>query len=72
MDGRQVRLVVESTEVQGSMFPMLDGFLVPVQDLVERLRGAGATTVTTDVLFVDNNTRVMRTQDGEIFVYGRV
>ena len=71
MEGNTLKVVVRSTEVEGSMFPFLDGFQVPVQDALERVRGAGATHVQADILYLDEDSRVMRTQDGELFVYTR-
>jgi hypothetical protein len=63
---------VKSTQVDGSVFPMLDNVSVPVQEAMELLRGPAATMVEADMLFLDDSLSVMRTQDLEIFVYGRI
>ena len=64
---------MQSTSVPDSnLFPFLDNVSVPVQQLVERVRGAGTTAVEADVLYLDADMRVMRTYDGQMFVYGRV
>jgi hypothetical protein len=65
--------VVESTAVPDSnIFPFLDSVSVPVRRVFEQLRSAGATEVEAEVLYIDSSMRIMRTYDGQLFVYGRV
>jgi hypothetical protein len=73
VSGQELNLIVQSTRVAGSnFFPMLDGIVVPVKDIVERVRGSGATSVAGRVTYIDSGMRITRTQDGEVFVYLRV
>lgn len=65
-------LDVQSTRVANSSFsPFLDGISVPVEQLVEAVRGAGATRVIYDVTFVDDTLRVTRCDD-QLLVHRRV
>ncbi|GFR40745.1 hypothetical protein Agub_g1355 [Astrephomene gubernaculifera] len=67
-------LMVENTRVSNSnVLPFLDSLAVPVQKVVEAVRGPGATLVTLDVTYLDEDLRVVRTRpDNEIFIYRRV
>ncbi|PNH06061.1 putative plastid-lipid-associated protein 6, chloroplastic [Tetrabaena socialis] len=71
---RSLVVTVQSTRVANSnVLPFADGLAVPVQALVEAVRGPGSTRVTVDVTYLDDDLRVARTRpDGEIFVYRRV
>lgn len=65
-------LDVQSTRVANSSFsPFLDGISVPVEQLVEAVRGAGATRVMYDVTFVDDTLRVTRCDD-QLLLHRRV
>lgn len=71
--GRKLRLVIRSTSVPDSnLFPFLDNVEVPVKQAFERVRGADATSVDAEVLYLDASMRIMRTSDGQMFVYGRL
>lgn len=70
--GLTVDVTVRNTRVDNSLFsPVLDSVVVPVQELIERVRGAGSTRTTVEVLYLDDTLRVMRTPDDHYFVYGR-
>ncbi len=57
-------LDVQSTRVANSSFsPFLDGVSVPVEQLVEAVRGPGATRVIYDITYVDDSLRVTRCGD---------
>jgi hypothetical protein len=63
---------VLDTRVENSSFVrLLDNVVVPVKQLVERVRGEGATRTTVQVVYLDEAIRVMQTPDGHYFVYGR-
>lgn len=70
--GLAVDVTVLDTRVDNSLFaPLLDNVVVPVKDLIERVRGQGATKTTVEVEYLDEAMRVMRTPDDHYFVYGR-
>ncbi|MEW5301866.1 MAG: hypothetical protein WDW36_004695 [Sanguina aurantia] len=72
---RRLEVTVESTSVAGSNVfgPLLDNVSVPVQRLVEGVRGQGSTRVELDITYLDDDLRVARQQpDNAIFVYRRV
>jgi hypothetical protein len=65
-------LDVQSTRVANSSFsPFLDGISVPVEQLMEAVRGAGVTRVIYDVTFVDDSLRVTRCGD-QLMVHRRM
>jgi hypothetical protein len=73
VSGQDLHLTVQSTRVAGSnVFLMLDDVEVPVKDLFERIRGVGATAVTSRVLYLDSDLRIDEAQEGEVFVYRRL
>lgn len=60
------------TRVDKSPFaPLLDNVVVPVKELIERVRGEGTTRTAVQVVYLDESMRVMRTPDDHYFVYGR-
>lgn len=60
----RLALDVHSTRVANSSFsPFLDGVSVPVEQLMEAVRGVGCTRVIYDVTFVDESLRVTRCGD---------
>lgn len=67
-----VDVTVQDTRVDNSPFaPLLDNVVVPVKDLIERVRGEGTTRTTVNVVYLDDAMRAMRTPDDHYFVYGR-
>ncbi|KXZ57022.1 hypothetical protein GPECTOR_1g923 [Gonium pectorale] len=71
---RSLIVTVQSTRVTNSnVVPFIDTVTVPVQEVVEAIRGPGATRVTVDITYLDGDLRIARTRpDNEIFVYRRV
>lgn len=70
--GLAVDVTVLDTRVDNSPFaPVLDNIVVPVKELIERVRGEGTTKTTVEVVYLDQEVRVMRTPDDHYFVYGR-
>jgi hypothetical protein len=68
----EAHVTVLDTRVSNSVFaPVLDHLVVPVKELIERVRGEGATQVPASVMYLDDDLRVMRTHDSQFFVYGR-
>lgn len=67
-------VTVQNTRVSDSnVAQFLEGVVVPVQQLIEQIRGSGSTRVEVLVGYVDEDLRVMRTQpDNEVFVYKRL
>eukprot|EP00775_Hariotina_reticulata_P009410 gene9410-9574_t len=56
-----LQLTVESTRVTSSTFsPFLDGVAVPVEQLINAIRGEGATQATYTISFIDSNLRITR------------
>ena len=71
--GERLKITVQGTSVPDSnLFPFLDNVEVPVKSAFERVRGVGAASVEVDVLYLDDSMRIMRTSDGQMFVYGRL
>lgn len=67
-----VSVTVLKTGVQESnVFSFLDAFSVPVKDIIDYVRGEGATTVSFSTIFVDDELRISKTKDGAIFIYTR-
>lgn len=65
-------LDVQSTRVSNSSFsPFLDGISVPVEQLMEAVRGVGVTRVIYDVTYVDEHLRVTRCGD-QLLLHRRV
>lgn len=62
---------MENTRVSNSPLP-IESIVVPVQSIIEQIRGQGATTVTARVTYLDDELRVTRTPDDQLFVYRRV
>eukprot|EP00878_Enallax_costatus_P042227 GHUV01049400.1.p1 GENE.GHUV01049400.1~~GHUV01049400.1.p1 ORF type:complete len:183 (-),score=29.10 GHUV01049400.1:44-532(-) len=70
--GNQLALTIESTRVTGSTFsPILDNVAVPVEQLVNRVRGEGSTEAVYDITYVDAALRVTRAGD-QLMVHRRV
>lgn len=68
----QLGLDVQSTRVANSSFsPFLDGISVPVEQLMESVRGVGVTRVIYDVTYVDDALRVTRCGD-QLLLHRRV
>ncbi|KAG2498073.1 hypothetical protein HYH03_003833 [Edaphochlamys debaryana] len=67
-------VTVQNTRVANSnLIPFLDNVSVPVQELVEAVRGPGSTRVTVDITYMDGDMRIARTRpDNEIFIYRKV
>ena len=73
MTGNEMTVRVQSTQITGSnLFPFLDQVEVPVREIFERIRGVGSSGVSSQCTFLDDELRVCRTNDGQIFVYRRV
>jgi hypothetical protein len=69
----QMSLAIESTRVSNSTFsPVLDSITVPVEQIIEALRGAGATRATYSITFCDDTMRVTRADGGQLMVHRRV
>lgn len=66
-------VTVQNTRVRDSnAFQFAEAVVVPVQDIFERLRGAGATRVTAEVTYLDDSLRVTMTKpDNQLFIYRR-
>ncbi|KAG2433564.1 hypothetical protein HYH02_012681 [Chlamydomonas schloesseri] len=71
---RNLNVTVQTTRVANSnVLPFVDNVSVPVQEIVEGIRGPGSTRVVVEITYVDSDMRIARTRpDGEIFVYRRV
>lgn len=67
-------VTVESSRVANSnLLPVLDAVTVPVKEVIEAVRGPGATRVTAEVTYLDGDLRVTRTRpDNQIFLYRRL
>lgn len=67
-------VTVENTRVLNStLSTLLDNVVVPVQEILEQLVAIGATKVTVEVTYVDEEIRLSRTRpDGHLFVYRKV
>lgn len=71
--GTDCEVTVQDTRVDDSVFsPLLDGIAVPVRQIFEQLRGAGATTVDATVMYLDDEFRIVRTIDDQVFMYTRI
>lgn len=71
--GTDCEVTVQDTRVDDSVFsPLLDNITVPVQQIFEQLRGAGATIVDATVLYLDDDFRIVRTIDDQVFMYTRM
>jgi hypothetical protein len=56
-----LQLTIESTRVTSSTFsPFLDSVVVPVEQLINAVRGESATQATYTFTFIDSNLRVTR------------
>ncbi|PNW85676.1 hypothetical protein CHLRE_03g197650v5 [Chlamydomonas reinhardtii] len=71
---RNLNVTVQTTRVSNSnVLPFVDNVSVPVQEIVEGIRGPGSTRVAVEITYVDSDMRIARTRpDGEVFVYRRV
>lgn len=71
--GTDCEVTVQDTRVDDSVFsPLLDNITVPVRQIFEQLRGGGATTVDATVLYLDDDFRIVRTIDDQVFMYTRM
>ena len=71
--GNTLLVTVKDTRVEESnLTPFLDQLVVPVKDVLERVRGAGSATVKATIKYLDDDFRVTETEDKEIFVYRRL
>lgn len=71
--GTDFEVTVQDTRVDNSIFsPLLDNVVVPVRQIFEQLRGAGATIVDATVLYLDDDFRIVQTLDDQVFMYTRL
>lgn len=70
----ELTVTVESTKVSNTnLTRFLENVVVPVKNIVEGIRGAGATSVRLKVTYVDDQLRISRTvPDDHVFVYRRL
>lgn len=69
--GNQLALNIESTRVTGSTFsPFLDNIAVPVEQLINQVRGEGSTSAVYDITYVDSTLRITRAAD-QLMVHRR-
>ncbi|GIL51714.1 hypothetical protein Vafri_7650 [Volvox africanus] len=71
---RSLAVTVQNTRVANSnLLPFVDSVTVPVQEIMEAVRGPGSTRVAVDITYLDSDLRISRTRpDNEIFIYRRV
>lgn len=75
LDGNKLAVTVEDTRVSNSnLLPfLLDNVAVPVKDVFEQLRGQGATQVAYEVVYLDQDLRIVRAlPDNDLFIYHRL
>lgn len=78
IDGERLAVVAETTTVRqddASVLPalnFLNGTTVPVEDAMRQISGGAAPEVYLDVVYLDEEIRVSKLEDGSVFVYQRV
>ena len=77
VDGVRMAVTVETTTVRqddASVVPalnFLNGTSVPVEDVMQRVAGGAAPEVYLDTVYLDDELRVSKLEDGSVFVYAR-
>ena len=71
----EVNIDLTTEEIQELIDDNIDDFLnnttVPVEDAMRQLGGGAAPEVFLDIVYVDDDLRVSKLEDGSTFVYQR-